>query len=279
MIIILLLALNVFSVNGQGPIQPYKENDYSFEEIKAFVNKGNKLSFNWRKELANIINIGLANSGETIVLKETLEKTNMNWVLENSVYERKNLISFKNSKRVGDQIVFYPDANFDGMVAVFRYGKCELVIFKTRCMNLLKDVVEKNTQVTVVKTDTIYKKVVIVEQQQIQYQNQQPQQNGYGNGVKTYVVGSGAVFTPYPNYNCNSYFQPYYGNGCNNYYQHQPHYQNCGNNNGYYNNSVWIKYGAQNYPKSNPQPHHQPQPHVQTYSVNYGAVNSGHRHR
>lgn len=137
--LVLLLGSECFA-----QIRPHKKGGYSLEEVKSFVQDGTLLSLNWRIKLADLINTGLVKAGEKIVLKETKKQTNINWIAKHVVYRRIKLISFLNSdkdKITGNQIIFIPDANYDGEVAVFCYGECELIIFKTECMNLLDDVV------------------------------------------------------------------------------------------------------------------------------------------
>ena len=135
-IVFLLIVLSTIGVKGQKgwPIKPYRENDYSLDEVKVFAFEQTTLSANWRREFINIVNIGLRASGETLVVDES----NVIWALGQIVYGYRELGSFSNSKRIGEEIKFYPDKGFKGMVAIFNYGKCSLVVYKTRCMNLLK---------------------------------------------------------------------------------------------------------------------------------------------
>lgn len=134
---ILILTICWLVSNGQlyPPIQPYQENDYSLSQVKRFAMASTELSSNWRTELLSIVNNGLAEAGENMVLDES----SIYWILDHVNYERRNLVSFTNSRKIGNKIDFFPDhSNFDGMVGIFKYGKCSLVLFKTRCMNLLK---------------------------------------------------------------------------------------------------------------------------------------------
>ena len=117
---------------------PYQENDYSIESVKKFALSSTELSSNWRRELLKIVNDGLATAGENMVLNES----HIDWILDHISYQRRNLINFMNSRRSGNEIKFFYDKNFDGMVAVFDYGQCSLVTYKARCMNLLKVQVE-----------------------------------------------------------------------------------------------------------------------------------------
>ena len=134
--------------NGQlyPPIQPYQENDYSLSQVKRFAMAQTELSSSWRTEFLAIVNDGLAKSGESMFLGEDKILSALNHV----VYERRNLnYSFENSRNISNQVKFYSDFGFDGMVGVFKYGKCSLVIFKTRCMNLLKCSIDIITQVEI----------------------------------------------------------------------------------------------------------------------------------
>lgn len=134
-ILFFLVMIFILLPNVQGqPIQPYQENDYSIESVKKFALSSTELSSNWRRELLKIVNDGLVISGENMVLDES----NIYWIFDHVTYERKNLINFTNSRRSGNEVKFFYDKNFDGMVAVFNYGQCSLVIYKTKCMNLLK---------------------------------------------------------------------------------------------------------------------------------------------
>jgi hypothetical protein len=135
LVTLLILVLIGLNSNGQGqPIQSYRENDYSIAEIKNFALARTELSSIWRQELLETVNTGLAIAGENIVLDER----NIFWILDHVVYERRKLTSFTNSRKIGNKIEFFSDYNYDGMVGVFKYGKCSLVIFKTRCVNLLR---------------------------------------------------------------------------------------------------------------------------------------------
>ncbi|MCX6754172.1 MAG: hypothetical protein NTV03_03920 [Candidatus Nomurabacteria bacterium] len=134
---VLILTLGWLVSKGQlyPPIQPYLENDYSISQVKRFAMGQNELSSSWRKEFLSIVNDGLAQAGENMYLGEDKILS----ALDHVVYERRNLnYSFENSRNISNQVKFYSDFGFDGMVGVFKYGKCSLVIFKTRCMNLLK---------------------------------------------------------------------------------------------------------------------------------------------
>jgi len=135
---LILLGL-ISNVQGQ-PIMPYKENDYSIDEVKRFSLSNTTFSSNWNKELVKIVNDGLLSAGENLVLSEN----NTFWILDHVYYERRNLTNFYNSKKDGIEIKFFPDKERgkeieDGiMVGIFKYNKCSRVLFKTRCMNLLK---------------------------------------------------------------------------------------------------------------------------------------------
>jgi hypothetical protein len=144
LVVILILTLGWLNSNGQlyPPIQPYLENDYSVNQVKRFALAETELSSNWRAEFLSIINTGLANAGESMVVNES----NIDWVMSQIVYERRSLNNFTNSRRIGNKIDFFSDSHFDGMVAVFVYNKCNLVVFKTRCMNLLKNTGQSSFQ-------------------------------------------------------------------------------------------------------------------------------------
>jgi hypothetical protein len=144
-LVVLILTMSWFVSNGQlyPPIQPYQENDYSLSQVKRFAMAQTELSSSWRREFLSIVNDGLAQAGESMYLGEDKILS----ALDHVIYERRNLnYTFENSRNILNQVKFYPDFGFDGMVATFKYGKCSLVVFKTRCMNLLKcriDVVQQ----------------------------------------------------------------------------------------------------------------------------------------
>jgi len=117
------------------PVQPYDENGYSIEKVKKFSVENNSLSASWRKEALGILNAELQKAGETLVLNEK----HMFWILDHVQYHRVKIEKFSNSKNVGEKIQFFPDTNFDGIVGIFEYGKCKVILFKTICLNLIKD--------------------------------------------------------------------------------------------------------------------------------------------
>jgi hypothetical protein len=135
-LVVLILTMSWFVSNGQlyPPIQPYQENDYSLSQVKKFAMAQTELSSSWRREFLSIVNNGLAQAGESMYLGEDKIFS----ALDHVVYERRKLTSFENSRNILNQVKFFPDFDFDGMVGVFKYGKCSLVVFKTKCINLIK---------------------------------------------------------------------------------------------------------------------------------------------
>ncbi|MEK7588778.1 MAG: hypothetical protein AAB438_03085 [Patescibacteria group bacterium] len=138
-----LFVVNSFAQKGQ-PIQPYNENGYKKVDIKKFaLDSTLVLSSNFRKELVKIVNEALVATGESLVVTEA----NISWIINNTVDSTVTLSDFTNSGRVGNSIKFFQDQDFTGMVKVFVYGNCRVILMKTICMNLLKVPAEKITQV------------------------------------------------------------------------------------------------------------------------------------
>jgi len=145
LLLLLLLILGwSATINGQlyPPIQPYLENDYTISQVKTFALANTELSSNWRRELVAIVNKGLSDAGEKMILNTG----NVSWILDHVYYERRKITNFSNSRDSLNNVVFYSDIEFDGMVGVFNYGKCDLVSYKTKCTNLVK------VPVTVIET-------------------------------------------------------------------------------------------------------------------------------
>lgn len=166
-LVVLILTMSWFVSNGQlyPPIQPYLENDYGLSQVKRFAMAQTELSSSWRKEFLAIVNNGLAQAGENMYLGEDKILS----ALDHVIYERRNLnYTFENSRNILNQVKFYPDFGFDGMVATFKYGKCSLVVFKTRCMNLLKCRIDVVQQVEI-KPEIVPDRFVPAERDQNQY--------------------------------------------------------------------------------------------------------------
>jgi hypothetical protein len=261
-----VLILGGLISNAQGPIQPYKESEYSISEVNNFALGSTSLSACWRRELVRIVNDGLKASGEALVLTES----NTSWILlDHTRYERRNLVSFRNSKRVGNGIEFFDDSNFDGMVAVFSYGKCTLVIYKTKCINLTENVVCASVPVQtdpIISSNTI---TVIHDTIHDSIYLEQPSSNPNERIVtagKRRTVDYGAKKYPDNNYcytgnqwyqSCNCGYNFVLGFNFSWGYSYCPNCNHqfcqtdyhCGPY--YVDNHRWIDYGARNYQSNN----------------------------
>ena len=211
----LLLGLECFS---QGkPICPYNENGYTVSQVKSFALESTELSANYRKELLKIVNTGLANAGEKLILDER----HIEWIFKNVKDSSIQLNSFVNSYKIGNVIYFKDDKNFKGMVGVFQYGKCRLILYKTICLNLLK------VPPILVETETKIDQIDPVLVDNNINTNNQNQNKNYVSGNNTFTVRTGATFIP---------DQPYYNS-------YQPY--------SYSNNSFVVRTGATFYPDRN----------------------------
>ena len=246
--VLVLLGLECFSQQG-NPICPYNENGYTPSQVKQFSLSSSEISKNFRTELLIIVNSALKNSEENLILNEK----HIDWIFQHVKDSSVSLSSFTNSCKIGNTIKFYSDKNFTGIVGVFSYGKCRLILYKTVCMNLLKvppikvegnNVVKingnnsnnTNTVVYIPVHDTVYvrntEKVYVDNGNNSNPNNYQ--QNNYVGGT-TVTTRTGATFYPdqmcYNNYgygynyyvglgynsnNCNHVGYSYHSNnGCN----------------------------------------------------------------
>ena len=171
-IVILFATLLGLQTTKASPIMPYNENGYTVSDVKNFAFGNSNVATWWRSNAVRLINNGLSSSGETVVINES----NLGWALDNVTTERISLpIGFTNSRRFGDKGEFYNDKNsFDGMVGVFKYGKCSLVLYKTICMNLLE------VPVRIIQT--------LQSPQQVVYYQQPTQQVTYVQEISRPVV-------------------------------------------------------------------------------------------
>lgn len=151
---LLLLVLGWQEVVGQvkyPPIRPYRETDYTTEEAKQFAKSGTSLANSWRDSLLLIVRNGLftalgsekVNGQEEILALNKaileIEGGNIDYLLSFVSYENRELSGgFKNSRNENGVCRFYNDHNFVGTVGVFRIqGLIEIIVYKTRCLNLL----------------------------------------------------------------------------------------------------------------------------------------------
>jgi len=137
----LLLGLESFG-QKYPPVQPYNESGYTKKEVEYFARKKEgALNANYRTEMLRIINKGLLESGEDQNLAVyPLTQDHISWIFSQISYERRILTNFMNSHLINGQSIefFFDKGPFDGIVGVFKFGKCEIVLYKTICMNLLE---------------------------------------------------------------------------------------------------------------------------------------------
>lgn len=151
---VLILILGWLELAGQvkyPPIRPYRETDYTAEEAKQFAKSDTPLANSWRDSLLLIVRNGLFQalySGkvngqeEILALNEAIleiEDGNIDYLLSRVSYENRKLSGgFKNSRNQNGVCRFYNDHNFVGTVGIFRIeGLVEIIVYKTRCLNLL----------------------------------------------------------------------------------------------------------------------------------------------
>ena len=143
---------NLFSQSQFSPIQPYQENDYTKPEVKKFALSATPLAANWRQEFVKNINSGLKASGEKLVLDER----HVDWAIDQVRDSFVTISNFTNSRRKpgGSEIFYFEDkSTFRGNVGVFQYKTCRLIVYKSRCINLIQGAPEKpKTQTAPVPT-------------------------------------------------------------------------------------------------------------------------------
>jgi len=199
-----LLGLECFS---QGkPICPYNENGYTVSQVKSFALEPSELSANYRKELLKIVNAGLVKAGENLIL----DQRHISWIFQHVKDSAVQLNSFVNSYKIGNVIYFKDDKNFSGMVGVFQYKKCRLILYKTICLNLLKvDLIPIETGKKIDQINPLVNNNNVntnsnnqnqFDNYQNQNQNNYQHQNYYGGRFVT--VTTGAEYTPYHYYPC-----------------------------------------------------------------------------
>lgn len=152
----LLLVLSTLGVVAQqlgSPIRPYRESGYTPSEVKTFALGSSQVSVDYRNELIRLVNKGLRDAGETMLVDET----NISWILENvhPIHVDLDGGTYRNSRIFNGSFNIYNDRdNFSGSVAEFRYGKCSVILYKLICMNLL-DVRRSNSSVQKEPTITV----------------------------------------------------------------------------------------------------------------------------
>jgi len=137
-----LISIGVSSQSQKyPPIKPYNENGYSIEQFRKFVYEDTQLSISYTFELLRIVNKNLYSTGEYLNINNSYELTesNLDFVFENiSVVSVSIDGGFMNSRNKNGQVDWYLDnAKFYGPCFMFNFGKCNLILAKTICMNLL----------------------------------------------------------------------------------------------------------------------------------------------
>jgi len=144
LVLILIITWSGLLAQLGNPIMDYNEDGYTISEVKKFSSSDIKLAKEYRLEMVKIINTGLAEAGEDLVLSES--KSDVDWILSQVSYEIMTIpIGYINSRVMANKTMnFFSNKkkDFSGEVGVFIYGKCRIVLFKTICMNLLKIPVE-----------------------------------------------------------------------------------------------------------------------------------------
>lgn len=151
-ILVVLLFSGLSKAQRLQPLQPYNENGYPKAPVTNLALGSSKFSEKFRIELLRIVNDGLWKAGESI----RVDENNIVWIMDHVSYSEVKLVSFFNSGKKGDSIIFYPDVNFQGTAGIFEYGKCKLILYKTICMNLLEAplMVQPTNSAPVVKSNS-----------------------------------------------------------------------------------------------------------------------------
>ncbi len=191
---LLIAGLTSFAQGHGSPIQTYNEDGYSVAKVNAFAlglnsSVAKELVGNYRKELLQIVNEGLKKAGYNLVLNET----HISWIFNQVVYENVSLSSFTNSCKNGNSIVFFSTGVWQGEVGIFVYKDCRIILYKTICMNLIKNAVEIGIIKTVVKNQQ-QNPIIVVQNQNQKQKQQQQQQPPISNS--TFTVRSGGTFIP-----------------------------------------------------------------------------------
>ena len=143
---LLLVSLMFMGMKGFGqndqPIMPYKTEGYSVKEVMNFTQGTTKKSYLFRKELLFWINQELPKKINGFI---PLEENHIEAIFKNVKEEKINTSNYTNSgwDEKKQKIDFSGDDRLlDDPVGVFYYRSVRLVLYKTICMNLLRNVVE-----------------------------------------------------------------------------------------------------------------------------------------
>ncbi len=148
LLFIAILAIFAGNAFAGEPIFPPKEDGYSKEEVfafmkceTAFARENVRLAQNFRINILQTVQNAMneagykSQDGSNLVLTEE----NLDWIAKNTYYEYQEFEVYTNSGKDGQEINYCTAHKFKGMVAVFRYGRCAVVLYKVNCGNPLRD--------------------------------------------------------------------------------------------------------------------------------------------
>ncbi|MFA5773517.1 MAG: hypothetical protein WC908_02480 [Candidatus Paceibacterota bacterium] len=146
----LFAALLSLQVIGQSPIMDRKSEGYTIAEIKKLALGDSVKAKEFRKNLLELVQVGLNRSGENVVITND----SISWVIEHLDSIAVEIIVPKGSINSGwseknKVIYFFPmEENWEGDVYVFKFGKCNLPLMKANCCNLLSVIKRVNVATT-----------------------------------------------------------------------------------------------------------------------------------
>jgi hypothetical protein len=147
-----------------NPIQPYNESGYTVEYARSFAlgQTGDPIASTWQQNMLLIINKGLVDAAvkrdDATPFVLTSSPDDINWVFDHVKDSAvSGLQNFQNSRRSGNNMDFFLDKGpFTGIIGVFQFRNCRILLYKTICLNLLNIPVAKPTStVTTTKAYTL----------------------------------------------------------------------------------------------------------------------------
>ena len=150
--------LSLLDGKAEQPILFNRGSIYSISEIKQLPDTGAIIAA--KKAIIANANKRLKEEGE---MDMVLGLKDFNWILDHTTYEERILTNFLNSgKSKSGAIAYFLNERFEGTVAVFKYKRLTLVIFKPKCFNpLIVDPEIKPLEVK--KPDPIHDTLTIVK--------------------------------------------------------------------------------------------------------------------
>ncbi len=146
--LLFIAILAIFSGNAFAgePIFPDRGKDYVYPLDTIFGFALGETEFarhNWRlhqnfqTDLLEIVQTAMIDAGyQTVLTAESLPS----FIKRHTTYEDHEFSNLTNSGKTGQEILFVSERQyFKGKVAVFRYGRCAVVLWKACCGNLLKN--------------------------------------------------------------------------------------------------------------------------------------------